>query len=114
MLLNLLTWQENDELWHEKQYMSDLKKFRYRPVLPDPLNLGGAVGVPNGSRRNRSSHSASGYRNQQKSKPQQSTKTRQPHQPKKDELPEVRQEVSDFAKLVEQRLKQQGEKKKKK
>lgn len=40
MLLTLLTWQEQAQQREQKQYMTDLKEFRYRPVLPDPLNLG--------------------------------------------------------------------------
>ena len=43
MLLAMLTWCEQEQRPNQKQYMSDLQDFRYRPVLPDPLNLGGVT-----------------------------------------------------------------------
>lgn len=43
MLLAMLTWREQEQRRNQKQYMSDLQDFRYRPVLPDPLNLGGVT-----------------------------------------------------------------------
>jgi CRISPR-associated protein (TIGR03986 family) len=43
MLLTMLTWREKEQQRDQRQYMSDLQDFRYRPVLPDPLNLGGVT-----------------------------------------------------------------------
>ncbi|NKQ37375.1 MAG: TIGR03986 family CRISPR-associated RAMP protein [Chloroflexi bacterium] len=118
MLLKMLTWQEKDSQHNDKQYMglNDFRQHPQRKVLPDPLNLGGIKRSAGSSSRRR--HSS---RYQQRSQQQQPV-SRPPSPPKKqpprhsetDDLPEVREEVSDFAKLFEQRLKQQGGKKKKK
>ena len=41
MLLAMLKWQEQALQAEQKVYMTNLNEFRYRPVLPDPLHLGG-------------------------------------------------------------------------
>lgn len=41
MLLAMLTWQEQASQSNQKQYTTSLNEFRHRPVLPNPLNLGG-------------------------------------------------------------------------
>lgn len=44
MLVAMLTWQERSPQTNQKEYMTDLNAFRYRPVLTDPLHLGGIAG----------------------------------------------------------------------
>lgn len=111
MLLTMLTWQEHDSQYDDKQYMSNLNAFRKRPVLPDPLNLGGVKA----SGRSRKSKRTGQY-TQQQSRGRPSTPPRQstppppkqrPRRPKEDDIPEVRENVSDFAKLFMKKVEQQ-------
>lgn len=112
MLLTMLTWQEQDRQREDKQYMDDLNAFRKRPVLPNPLNLGGTRSPSGGTRKNRRSSRSDEQQVQQRaSTPKQSSqppkqqqkRTREPH------LPEVREEVSDLAKKFMQKLNRRGE-----
>ena len=109
MLLTMLTWQEQDQQRDDKQYMG-LNDFRQKPqrkVLPDPLNLGGVNGVPDRPRRPappKPRHQPQ----QQTAKPSPSLSRKRPKRRiEEDDLPEVREEVSDFAKQFMQKMNQQ-------
>jgi len=51
MLLKMLEWRDPDLLKDHKQYMTDLRDFKARRVLPDPLHVGRAEAAPHGGRR---------------------------------------------------------------
>ncbi|HFQ93265.1 MAG TPA: TIGR03986 family CRISPR-associated RAMP protein [Anaerolineae bacterium] len=109
MLLTMLTWQEQDPRRDDKQYMglNDFRQHPQRKVLPDPLNLGGVNGVPDRPRRPappKPRHQPQ----QQTAKPSPSLSRKRPKRRiEEDDLPEVREEVSDFAKQFMQKMNQQ-------
>ena len=51
MLLKILEWRDPDPLKEWKQYMTDLRDFKARRVLPDPLHVGRAEAAPHGGGR---------------------------------------------------------------
>lgn len=79
MLLTMLTWQEQAPQADRKEYMANLNEFRYRPVLPDPLNLGGSTRSspdrPRGSRSSQPQHSPSTQQHIPTPSPRPSPKT---------------------------------------
>lgn len=112
MLLAMLTWQEQDRQREHKQYMDDLNAFRKRPVLPDPLNLGGTRTSSGSSLESRRSDRRDERQVQQRvSAPKQSSPSprQQQQRTKKPDLPEVREEVSDLAKQFMKKLNRQGD-----
>lgn len=116
MLLTMLTWQERAPQADQKVYMTDLKDFRYRPVLPDPLNLSGVAGSSSNRHRARGNRTPQARHDQSKrqQKPRQSPRPHPSTQSSEEDLPEVREDVSDFAKLFMQKMDSEDEKKSKK
>jgi CRISPR-associated protein (TIGR03986 family) len=112
MLLTMLTWQERTQQQNQKEYMTDLSAFRHRPVLPDPLHIGGISGATH--RPPRSVHGSRSYEPRREQSPaaplKEKLRTGQPPQkPPDDTLPEVREEVSDLANLFMQKMREKGE-----
>ena len=116
ILVAMLAWHEKAPQADKKQYTTELGAFRSRPVLPDPLNLDG---IDNSSRH--PSHHSSNRPHQskreqpsQQQQPRQAEQSPKPHpstQSPKADLPEVREEVSDFAKLFMQKMDDKDKKK---
>lgn len=116
ILVAMLAWHEKAPQADKKQYTTELGAFRSRPVLPDPLNLDG---IDNSSRH--PSHHSSNRPHQskreqpsQQQQPRQAKQSPKPHpstQSPKADLPEVREEVSDFAKLFMQKMDDKDKKK---
>lgn len=134
MLLKMLEWTESDAHTDDKQYITQLDVFRERFVLPNPRDIGtlSGSGSPRssgqrpsggpghskqqgghrdnqGGRQQKSGHQQAQYKPSPGHQSRQHTpKPNRPQQTVDDSLPEVRDEVSDFAKSFAQRLQEQG------
>lgn len=111
MLLAMLTWQERPQHQEQKVY-ADLSAFRYRPVLPDPLHMGGIAGASHRPPRNAGGSRPYEPRREQPQptpQPGKPKSTRPSQKPPDDPLPEVREEVSDVANRFMQKMQEKGE-----
>lgn len=70
MLLTMLAWQARSPQQDQKEYMADLREFRYRPVLPDPLHVSGVASSTGVGHRPGDNHPPAQGRGQERLLPQ--------------------------------------------
>lgn len=111
MLLKMLEWHEFDRDADKKQYETDLRRFRERRVLPDPLHLATAVAQDS----QRGSYSARHQETQRSQEPNYPRREgpRPPQPPKKKE-PDLRESTDKTRSLADEMMKRLEEQEKKK
>ena len=114
MLLKMLEWHDPDRDADRKQYETNLKRFRERRVLPDPLHLT-AVATRSSARSERGSYPVRGQESQRRSESDWPRReTPRPQQPPKKKEPEIRDSTDRTRSLAEEMKKRLEEQEKKK